>query len=45
MSGGPLLDMQCRVVGSTSARGCSPGVFANRSGVDARLRLAAARGP
>ena len=37
MSGGPLLDMSCRVIGITSARGCYSGVFVNLSGVDARL--------
>ena len=43
MSGGPLLDMQCRVIGITSARGCYTGIFVNLSGVDARLAAARAR--
>jgi len=37
MSGGPLLDMSCGIVGITSARSCGAGVFVGLGGVDARL--------
>jgi hypothetical protein len=40
MSGGPMLDMDCGVVGIVSARTCGAGLFVELSGVDARLARA-----
>lgn len=41
MSGGPVLDMQCRVVGITSAHTCGAGIFVGLSGVNTQVRLGA----